>query len=233
MKTRLNKFLADHGVCSRREADKLIEQGVVRINGNVATLGMGVEDEDTVAVRGKAIRHSKPAPIYLAFHKPVGLITSVDERLPDNVISSIGHKERIFPIGRLDVASSGLLLLTNDGRFAEAITHPRSNHEKEYVVTVHRPLKEEDRRKMEEGMMILGKMTKPARVVDEDGFTFRITITEGRNRQIRRMCEALEYDVKKLKRVRVMSIELGNLRPGAWRNLTEEEVAQLKKEIEK
>lgn len=225
--TRLNKYLADRGVCSRRAADALIEKGEVEVNGKRAELGMLVGDGDEVRVRGCRVGGEKPAPVYLAFHKPVGIITSVDPKARDSVISFLRFPERVFPIGRLDVASSGLLLLTNDGRLSERITHPRYDHEKEYLVTVDRAVTDGDLRRLSDGMPILGSMTKPAVVHRIDKRRFAITLTEGRNRQIRRMCEEIGYEVKKLVRVRVMNVELGDLPVGAARPLTKKEIATL------
>lgn len=229
MKTRINKYLADRGVCSRRKADDLISSGKVVVNGQVAELGLKVDDSDEVVVNGSKLIVDKPKEIYLAFNKPVGIITSVDPNAHDNVIQYINYPERVFPIGRLDVASCGLLLLTNDGRLSERITHPRYDHDKEYVVTVDKPIADKDLETMRRGIVILGSMTKPAIVSRESSDTFHITLTEGRNRQIRRMCEELGYDVRKLMRIRVMNIELGNLIVGQWRELTNNEVVQLKK----
>lgn len=227
MKTRLNKFLADRGICSRRKADELIENGEVWVNGQRAKLGMLVDESDDVRMKGREVVKKKPDPVFLAFHKPVGIITSVDPQARDSVVTFLRLREHIFPIGRLDVASSGLLLLTNDGRLSERITNPLFDHEKEYVVTVDRELRDEDLRRMSEGVMIFGSMTKPAVVRRESARMFRITLTEGRNRQIRRMCEAFGYVVKKLVRVRVMNIKLGNLPVGACRTLTKKEITHL------
>lgn len=231
MTTRLNKYLADRGVCSRRQADALIESGAVLVNGVKATLGVQVGEGDEVSVNGKVLVNEKPAPIVIAYYKPVGIITSVDPKAHDNVISQIKIKEKIFPIGRLDVASSGLLLLTNDGELSERITHPRFYHEKEYLVTVDKGIKGTDLTQMEDGMMILGSMTKRAKVKKVGQKTFRIVLTEGRNRQIRRMCEALGYDVVRLRRERVMNIELGDMEVGSWRYLTKEELFKLRRQI--
>ena len=198
------------------------------VNGKHAELGLSVDESDDVVVQGKKLIVDKPKEIYLAFHKPVGLITSVDPNAHDNVIAYIGYPERIFPIGRLDVASSGLLLLTNDGRLSEHITHPRYDHDKEYFVTVDKPITDGHLNNMRNGMMILGSMTKLSMITRSGKDTFHITLTEGRNRQIRRMCEALGYEVKNLKRVRVMNIELGKLQVGKWRELTNTEIVQLK-----
>jgi 23S rRNA pseudouridine2604 synthase len=227
MKTRLNKFLADRGMCSRRKADELISAGKVFVNGARAELGMMVDESDDVRLRGREVVKKKPETVYFAFHKPVGIITSVDPNARDSVISFLHLPMLVFPVGRLDVASSGLLLLTNDGRLSESITNPRHNHEKEYVVTVDREIKDGDLRAMAQGIMILGSITKPAVVRRESARIFSIILTEGRNRQIRRMCEALGYDVKNLVRVRVMNIELGNLPVGACRPLTKKEVTEL------
>lgn len=232
MKTRLNKYLADRGICSRRGADALIADGQVLVNGKRAEFGMMVDTEDEILVEGQLVAKAEPQPIYIAFHKPVGLITSVDPTLRDTVIDYLNLDERVFPIGRLDVASSGLLLLTNDGRLSEAITHPRKNHEKEYVVTLDRSLARRDAQTMMNGMEILGRKTKPAVVKSISDEVFAITLTEGRNRQIRRMCEALGYEVKRLKRVRVMNIWLGELPVGKWRYLNDTEVRTLKKRLE-
>ena len=229
MKTRINKYLADRGVCSRRKADDLISSGKVVVNGQVAELGLKVDDSDEVVVDGQMLQVAKPKEVYLAFNKPVGIITSVDPNAHDNVIQYVNYPERVFPIGRLDVASCGLLLLTNDGRLSERITHPRYDHDKEYVVTVEKPIADKDLETMRRGLVILGSMTKPAIVTRSASDTFHITLTEGRNRQIRRMCEELGYDVRKLMRIRVMNIELGNLIVGQYRELTNTEVVQLKK----
>jgi len=229
MKTRLNKYLADRGVCSRRKADVLIEQGSVFVNGKKAELGLKVDGEDEIVVSGEKLSFQKPKEVYLAFHKPVGIITSVDPEAHDNVIEYINYPERIFPIGRLDVASSGLLLMTNDGILSERITHPRFDHDKEYVVTVDRAIEDKDLETMRRGIIILGSLTKPAHVVRASEDTFHITLTEGRNRQIRRMCEELGYEVKKLMRIRVMNIKLGEMEVGEWRELTSAELSTLKK----
>ncbi|PJE77126.1 23S rRNA pseudouridine synthase F [Candidatus Uhrbacteria bacterium CG10_big_fil_rev_8_21_14_0_10_48_16] len=231
MKTRLNKYLAERGVCSRRQADALIHEGKVRVNGAIATLGLQVGDDDEVIVSGKPIGAGRPKKVYMAFHKPVGIMTSVDPRAPDTIRSFLNLENHLFPVGRLDVASSGLLILTNDGDLSEHITHPRYNHEKEYIVTVDRPVRREDLRIMAEGMMILGSMTKPAKVKKIGDQRFTIILTEGRNRQIRRMCEELGYGIQALKRIRVMNIELGDLPVGRTRPLTQQELRDLKKRL--
>lgn len=231
MKTRLNKFLAERGVCSRRKADELIESGKVKVNGQMATLGLQVGEEDEIVVAGKPVVMQRPEKVYLAFHKPVGIMTSVDPRAKDTVRSFLNLRPGVFPVGRLDVASSGLLLLTNDGELSERITHPRYDHEKEYVVTVGRPVRREDLRTMAEGMTVLGSKTKPAVVKKIADNRFRIILTEGRNRQIRRMCEALGYEVKALKRTRVMNIKLGDLASGKTRPLSQKEIRELKRSL--
>lgn len=229
MKTRLNKFLADRGVCSRREADRLIEAGDVLVNGQLAGLGVQVDDADEVRVKGKVVEAAAPKLLALAFHKPVGIISSVDPTKRDNILSFLGRTDHIFAVGRLDVASSGLLLLTNDGRLSEKITQPKYEHEKEYVVTVDKDISDQALQEMRDGMMILGSMTKPAKVARVPGRTrsFTIVLTEGRNRQIRRMCEQLGLNVIKLVRTRVMHILLGDLPEGATRPLTQDEIDQL------
>ncbi len=231
MKTRLNKFLAERGVCSRRQADALIEQGKVNVNGAMATLGLQVSEQDDIVVSGRRIENVRPDKIYLAFHKPVGIMTSVDPKAQDTVRSFLNLPSHVFPVGRLDVASSGLLLLTNDGELSEHITHPRYDHEKEYIATVDRSVRREDLRTMADGMMILGSKTKPAVVKKIGDNRFSIILTEGRNRQIRRMCEALGYEVKALRRVRVMNIELGDLPSGKTRPLLTKEVRDLKRAL--
>jgi 23S rRNA pseudouridine2604 synthase len=231
MKIRINKFLAERGVASRRKVDSLIEQGLILVNGELAENGMQVDENDAILVNGEAVNMRKPKSIYIALNKPVGLITSVDPLTRDNVIDHIGLNTRIFPIGRLDVASQGLLLLTNDGELSERVTHPRYYHEKEYIVRVDREISDDDLEVMRNGMMILGSLTKSAKVVRLDLDCFRITLTEGRNRQIRRMCEQLGYRVKMLQRIRVMNIELGDMALGEWRFLEEGEISELKKSL--
>ena len=232
METRLNKFLSERGVCSRRKADALIESGKVRVNGSVAPLGLLVSEDDEIAVDGRLITTKRPAKVYLAFHKPVGIMTSVDPLAKDTIRSYLKLEEHIFSVGRLDVASSGLLILTNDGDLAERITHPRFDHEKEYVVTVDRPIRQDDLRTMGDGMMILGSRTKPAQLKKIGENRFTMILTEGRNRQIRRMCEALGYEVKALRRTRVMNIKLGDLPSGATRALTAGELRELKAQLD-
>ncbi len=231
MATRINKYLAERGVCSRRNADVLIDERRVRINGEIAEKGTIVEEGDEVTVNQKRVSEDRPDFIYKAFHKPVGILTSVDPNGKDTIATFLHLKERLFPVGRLDVASSGLLILTNDGNLSEAITHPRGNHEKEYVVTVHDDISNADLDTMRNGMVILGQMTKPAQIKRVGPRKFHIILTEGKNRQIRRMTEALGFEVKKLVRIRVMNIELGDLEEGAVRPLTRKEITDLKKAL--
>lgn len=229
MATRLNKYLAQRGICSRRQADVLVADGKVQVNGQRATVGMQIEASDEVRVRGKVIQKRAPKKVYFAFNKPVGIMTSVDPRAKDTIRSFLNLEPGVFAVGRLDVASQGLLLLTNDGDLSERITHPRYHHEKEYVVTVDRPIRREDLRVMSEGMIILGEKTKRAKTRKVGDNRFTIVLTEGKNRQIRRMCEQLGYDVRALKRVRVMNIELGNLPSGKVRELSKKELSELRR----
>ena len=227
---RLNKFISDSGFCSRREADKLIEQGRVTINGGVPELGTKVQAGDQVAVDGKTIAASaqnKSDRVYIAYHKPVGITCTTERHIKGNIIDAIGHKERIFPIGRLDKPSEGLIFLTSDGDIVNKILRAENAHDKEYVVEVNRPLSEHFIKKMAAGVPILNTVTKPCTVTMQSKMVFRIVLTQGLNRQIRRMCEYLDYEVVKLKRTRIMSIRLAGLKAGQWRELSEEEVAAL------
>ncbi len=229
---RVNKFLNSAGVASRREADRLIEAGKVTINGKRAKLGDQIEEGDEVAVGGKKVVPPKVQTV-IAFHKPVGLIVTTDTSMPDNVMDALCDSDRplpnvrLFPIGRLDVASSGLLLFTDDTALADRLMRPDSGTEKEYDVGVNKDLKPEFLQKMSEGVRILGLKTRPAKVSQIGPARFLITITEGKNRQIRRMCEALGYSVLKLVRVRVGGVELGDLPQGEWRTLSDDERASL------
>lgn len=226
-KTRINKYLSEVGFCSRRAADKLLEEGRITINGIVPELGTKISDEDVVEVDGKPIRESQEKPIYIAFNKPVGIVCTTDtKRERDNIIEYINHPKRIFPIGRLDKPSEGLILLTNDGDIVNKILRAQNNHEKEYLVRVDKPLNTKFLEKMRNGVPILDTVTKKCEVERIDDMTFRIVLTQGLNRQIRRMCEYLGYEVKKLKRIRIMNIKL-DLPLGKWRDLTEEELAVL------
>jgi 23S rRNA pseudouridine2604 synthase len=224
---RINKYLAEQGVCSRREADRLIAAGLVKINGVKATVGSKVGPADRVSVKGKGLGHEKPKPLYIAFNKPVGIISTGDKKAINNVYEYLKIKERVFHVGRLDVASSGLMLFTNDGEAAYKIMRAEANHEKEYIVAVDKTLTDEMLKALATGIVILGRKTKPAKITKIDEKTFNIILTEGRNRQIRRMCEELKLEVKSLKRIRVMNVELGKLPAGKWRELTDQERTKL------
>ena len=220
---RLNKFLSERGRCSRREADAWIAAGRVSVNGAVATLGTPITPTDTVTVDGRAVG-AEARHVYIALHKPPGIECTTDRRVEDNVIDFVKHPERIFPIGRLDKFSEGLLLLTNNGDIVNALLRAENGHEKEYVVTVDRHVTDDFLQTMAEGMMILGQRTRPARTRRVSSNVFGIVLTQGLNRQIRRMCEACGYTVRKLVRVRIVNIELAGLAAGRWRNLTRAEL---------
>tara|TARA_B100000212_G_scaffold241503_1_gene184064 strand:- start:729 stop:1451 length:723 start_codon:yes stop_codon:yes gene_type:complete len=228
MATRINKYLSEVGYCSRRVADRLIEEGKVTINGVVPLMGAKVEKDDQVEVKGQRIKRStKQKKIYLAFNKPVGIVCTTDRRVePDNVIDFIKYPERIFPIGRLDKASEGLIFLTNDGDIVNKILRARNNHEKEYIVRVNRPLNRNFIQTMSNGVEILDTMTKNCFVEKLGPKKFKIILTQGLNRQIRRMCESLGYQVRSLKRVRIMNIKL-DVPTGKYREFTKEELVVL------
>lgn len=220
----LNKYISDTGFCSRREADNYINQGRVTINDVPALLGNRVAPGDNVEIDGEPIG-KKVKTVYIAFNKPEGVTSTTDLKDKSNIIDYINYKERIFPIGRLDKESEGLIFLTNDGNIVNKILRAGNSHEKEYVVTVDKPINHEFVQQMSEGVKIPGAVTAPCKVVQEGKATFRITLTQGLNRQIRRMCQTLEYRVTRLKRVRIMNVHLGQLPEGQWRYLTTEEVA--------
>lgn len=226
MEIRINKYLSENGLCSRREADKLILEGAVTINGKKAEMGTKVQPGDVVRLHGKELS-ANPEPVYLAFNKPRGVVCTTDTREPDNIIDFIGYEERIFPIGRLDKFSEGLILLTNDGDIVNKILRSVNNHEKEYVVTLNRPFDKDFIKRMSNGLPVLDRITKKCKVLPVNDQTFKITLTEGLNRQIRRMVEYLGYHAVRLKRIRIMNIRLGDLPPGYWRYLTEEELSEL------
>jgi 23S rRNA pseudouridine2604 synthase len=223
---RINKYLSERGLCSRREADSWVEGGRVSINDVVATLGTQVQPGDRVRVDGRSVGGEK-AHVYIALHKPVGIECTTDTRVPDNVIDLVSHRERIFPIGRLDKNSEGLLLLTNDGDIVNDLLRARHGHEKEYVVTVDRPVTDEFVKGMAGGVAILDQVTAPCRVQRVGKNVFRIVLTQGLNRQIRRMCEVFGYTVRRLIRVRFVNIHLEGLSPGRWRDLSRAELAAL------
>lgn len=208
--TRLNKYLSEIGFCSRRAADKLIEEERILINDELPQLGQKVNANDIIKVDGKLISKQEEEHVYLAFNKPVGIVCTTDERDPDNIIDFIKYPRRIFPIGRLDKASEGLILLTSDGNVVNKILRSKYNHEKEYIVTVNKLINDDFIRRMGNGIPILDTVTKKCKVENISKFTFRIVLTQGLNRQIRRMCEYLGYEVVKLKRVRIMNIKLNS-----------------------
>ena len=228
---RINKYIAEQGYCSRREADRLIEAGKVFINDKKAELGDRVAHGDSVRVEGRD-KKTEPPKVYILLNKPVGLIVTTDTTKKDNVINYIDYPERIFPVGRLDVKSEGLLLLTNDGTLANRIMHPRYEHDKEYVIEVDRPMPRSDINKLQHGIELEDGVTAPAQVRQMEPTKFAIILKEGRNRQIRRMVEALDYEVVKLKRTRILTLKLvGSFPAGKWRQLTEKEVRDLKKMV--
>ena len=220
---RLNKYLAETGACSRREADQWIEAGRVTVNGARAVLGTQVEDGDEVRVDGQPLR-GKPRRVYLALNKPVGIECTTDRDVPGNIVDFVGYPERIFPIGRLDKDSEGLILLTNDGDIVNTVLRAEHEHEKEYVVSVDRPLTGAFLAGMAAGVPILDTVTNPCRITQVGRNTFRIVLTQGLNRQIRRMCEHFGYTVRSLRRVRIMHVHLGDLPVGRWRPLTASEL---------
>ena len=225
--SRINKYIASSGLCSRREADRLIEEGRVTVNGIVAESGMQVCDDDVVLVDGKNII-PEANDIYIAFNKPLGITCTTDSRDPSNIIDYIGYPERIFPIGRLDKNSSGLILLTNDGSIVNTLLRAENNHEKEYQVTVDRPYDDKFVKEMQTGVPVLGQITLPCKITRVSARVFKIILHQGLNRQIRRMCEYEGYKVVKLRRIRFMNINLGTLGTGQWRYLTAKEVNELK-----
>lgn len=223
---RINKFISEKGICSRREADKLIEQKRVTINGKVAEMGSVVKPDDIVKVDGKPLKQ-KEESVYIALNKPVGIVSTTDTRERDNIVSFMNYPKRIFPVGRLDKDSEGLILLTSDGDIVNKILRAGNNHDKEYIVRVDKPITPGLITGMSNGVRILGTITRKCRVEPISKYTFRIILTEGMNRQIRRMCEAFGYQVLKLKRIRIMNIHLNDLPTGAWRYLTPQEMSEL------
>ncbi len=226
-KTRINKYLSEVGFCSRREADRMLEHGRITVNGAVPEMGTKVSDEDEIMVDGVSIRKTEEDHVYIALNKPVGIVCTTDtKREKDNIIDFLNHPKRIFPIGRLDKPSEGLILLTSDGDIVNKILRARNNHGKEYIVRVDKPITPQFLHKMRNGIPILGTVTNKCEVEQIDTLSFRIVLTQGLNRQIRRMCEYLGYEVKKLKRIRIMNIKL-DLPVGKWRDLTEAELSEL------
>jgi 23S rRNA pseudouridine2604 synthase len=223
---RLNKAIAETGYCSRRAADRLIEDGIVKINGVLAELGTKVSHRDVITV-GEEVITKEVRDIYLAFNKPMGIECTTDEDIPKNIITYINYPERVYPVGRLDKPSEGLILMTNDGDIVNKILRSRNNHEKEYVVVVDKVITQEFLDGMSNGVPILEQVTKKCKVSKVDPRCFNIVLTQGLNRQIRRMTEHFGYEVKKLRRVRIMNIELGGLKKGEYRDLTEKEFTEL------
>jgi 23S rRNA pseudouridine2604 synthase len=223
--TRLNKFISETGLCSRREADRFIENGNVTINGRKAQIGDQVYAGDRVSVNGNKLEPKKDDKlVFIALNKPVGVTSTTESGVQDNIVSFVNHPQRIFPIGRLDKDSQGLIFLTNDGDVVNKILRAGNKHEKEYIVTVNKPLTEDVLKGMSNGVPMLGVVTKKCKIVQEGTTVFRVTLIQGLNRQIRRMCEHFGYEVKKLERVRIMNINLGKLPLGDWRDLTSNEL---------
>ncbi len=229
--TRINKYLSETGYCSRREADKLIEQGRVIINGKVPEMGTKITANDEVRVDGILISEPKEAFVYLAFNKPKGIVCTTDTRVEkDNIIDYINYPKRIFPIGRLDKPSEGLIFLTNDGDIVNKILRARNNHEKEYLVKVNKPITPEFIQRMSNGIPILDTVTRKCKVEKISRYEFKIVLTQGLNRQIRRMCEYLEYKVVELKRIRIMNVNL-DVPLGKWRYLTPDEINEIQRSV--
>jgi 23S rRNA pseudouridine2604 synthase len=225
--TRINKYLSEAGYCSRRAADKLIEDGRVTINGEVPLMGTKIVEGDVVKVDGKSVFKKDEKAVYLVLNKPRGIVCTTDTRVEkDNIIDFLNYPKRIFPIGRLDKASEGLILLTNDGNIVNKILRARNNHEKEYIVQVNKPIDKDFVKKMSQGVPILDTITRPCKVEQLSRVRFKIILTQGLNRQIRRMCEYLGYHVQQLKRVRIMNIHL-DLPNGKYREMTKEEFREL------
>ena len=226
---RLNKFISETGICSRREADGWIEAGRVTVNGRRAELGTQVEAGDEVRVDGRPVAARSRKHVYIALNKPVGITCTTERHIQGNIVDFVGHRERIFPVGRLDKDSDGLILLTSNGDIVNEILRSENNHEKEYVVAVDRPLTDEFLHGMARGVRLdeLDATTKPCRVSRVSRNTFRIILTQGLNRQIRRMCETFGYKVRRLQRVRIINVHLGSLKPGKWRELSEAELRGL------
>lgn len=223
---RLNKYISETGFCSRREADKFIEQGRVKIDGVKASTGMKVSKGQSVYVDGKPLKVENEL-VYIALNKPVGITCTTESKIKGNIVDFINHEKRIFPIGRLDKDSQGLIFMTNDGDIVNKILRAGNNHEKEYIVTVNKTITDEFIKGMSNGVPILGTVTKKCLVKKESKNSFRIILTQGLNRQIRRMCEYFGYEVKKLERIRIMNVSLGNLKIGSWRYLTKKELAEI------
>ncbi|MFF1013340.1 23S rRNA pseudouridine(2604) synthase RluF [Proteus mirabilis] len=233
LSTRLNKYISESGICSRREADRYIEQGLVLINGKRAGIGDRVTAGDEVKVNGRLIEaQDNSEMVLIALNKPVGIVSTTDEGEKDNIVDYVNHSTRVFPIGRLDKDSQGLIFLTNHGDLVNKILRAGNSHEKEYLVTVDKPITDEFIRGMGAGVPILGQKTKKCKVKKEAAMVFRITLVQGLNRQIRRMCEYFGYEVTKLERIRIMNVSLAGLPVGEWRDLTDDELIKLFDAIE-
>ena len=219
----LNKYISSTGICSRRDAEKFIVEGRVTINGKPSQLGNRVFEGDEVKIDGKPLK-AKPKTIYIALNKPVGIVSTTDSKERKNIVKYINHPQRLFPIGRLDKPSEGLIFLTNDGDIVNKILRAGNNHQKEYIVTVNKEITEEFLKKMSNGIPILGTVTKKCQVEKINKYVFKIILTQGLNRQIRRMCEYLDYEVMKLKRTRIMNVSLDGIKYGEWRELTQQEI---------
>ncbi|MGG4167677.1 23S rRNA pseudouridine(2604) synthase RluF [Rossellomorea vietnamensis] len=228
---RINKYISEAGKASRRGADKLITEGRVTINGRVAKIGDQVNPGDDVLVSGAPVRVARNN-VYIALNKPVGITSTTEKGVKGNIVDLVNHPLRIFNIGRLDKDSDGLILLTNDGDIVNEILRAENQHEKEYIVTVDRPISEDFIKQMSEGVKILGTKTLPCKVEQISKYVFQITLTQGLNRQIRRMCEALGYEVYRLQRTRIMNIQLGNLPVGQWRDLSKKEKTRLFQDLD-
>lgn len=232
--TRLNKYISESGICSRREADRYIEQGNVFVNGKRATIGDKVSPGDQVKVNGQPIEPQDAEDfIFIALNKPVGIVSTTESSEKNNIVDFVNHSSRIFPIGRLDKDSQGLIFLTSNGDLVNKILRAGNQHEKEYLVTVNKPISDDFIAGMSAGVPMLGVVTKKCKVTKVSALVFRITLVQGLNRQIRRMCEHFNYDVKKLERVRIMHVGLKGLPVGEWRDLNEDELAVLLKTVEK
>lgn len=219
----LNKYISSTGICSRRDAEKFIVEGRVTINGKPSQLGNRVFEGDEVKIDGKPLK-AKPKTIYIALNKPLGIVSTTDSKELKNIVKYINHPQRLFPIGRLDKPSEGLIFLTNDGDIVNKILRAGNNHQKEYIVTVNKEITEEFLKKMSNGIPILGTVTKKCQVEKINKYVFKIILMQGLNRQIRRMCEYLDYEVMKLKRTRIMNVSLDGIKYGEWRELTQQEI---------
>lgn len=226
----INKFISSTGICSRREAEKFIASGRVTINGKIAVLGNRVSQNDVVKVDGRPLKQ-KPKTLYIVLNKPVGVVSTTDSKERNNIVNHVNHPQRLFPIGRLDKPSEGLIFLTNDGDIVNKILRAGNNHEKEYLVTVDKNITDKFLKNMRNGVPILGTVTKKCKVEKVSTNVFKIILVQGLNRQIRRMCSHLGYEVTKLKRVRIMNVNLGDLKSGDWRELTSEEMKEINKMI--